>query len=89
MKDERSRWEKWKDQTFIPFSRAVNGFGRAELNARGMKVELRKDTPKLKRRTLNRMMREAGVCVRTDLPSLSKDIIFVRIRMNLDNIEEG
>lgn len=80
MKDERSKWERWKDQTFVPFSRAVGGFGSVEINSRGMKVELRKDTPKLKRKTLNRMMREAGVCVRTDLPSLSRDIIFVRIK---------
>lgn len=79
MKDERSKWSKWKDKHYVPLSRAVSGFGEVEITAKGMKVELRKDTPKLRRKTIETLSAEAGSCVTTRLPNLSRDVIFVRM----------
>ena len=80
MKDERSKWSAWKAKHYASLSRVISGFGEVEVNAKGMRIELMKDTPRLKRRTIEAMSAKAGECVTTQLPSLSRDVIFVRMK---------
>lgn len=79
MKEERSKWSRWKDQHYVPLTRAISGFGYAELTAKGIRVELSKDTPKLRRKTIETMAGEAGSCITSQSQNLPRDIIFVRM----------
>lgn len=77
--DNRSKWEKWRDESFNPVARALKSspFGTAQILPRGMRVELSKDTPRRERRKLEFLMSEAGSWSLTS--TSNRDIIFVRM----------